>query len=69
MYRMDNVDNPPNIDDASYSEHITGAEDHEEEPYHNYNTDGNHKGHLTETQDAPTAEQTMPIYTQTTKDQ
>ena len=74
MSSIDNVDDPPNTDDALYGEPIAGVEDHKEEPHHEDNTNGHHQGQTPETQkkyppesqDAPTAEQTMPADTQTT---
>ena len=74
---MDNVDYPPNKYGANYDDPIEGVEDHEEDPHHEYNTDGLNQGHPPathkqyppETQDAPISEQKMPIDTQTTKDQ
>ena len=63
---MDNVDDPPNADDASYGDTISGVEYQEEEPHHEENTDCHHQGHPpetqqqypSETQDEPTAEHT-----------
>ena len=34
MTSIDNVENPPNTDDASYGETISGVEDNEEDTHH-----------------------------------
>ena len=34
MSSMDNFDEPPNTDDASYGDTIAGVEDHEENTHH-----------------------------------